>query len=255
MAKARSNAHTAMHPSSDHRCRDRAPFSPNTHPNSHTRPCFYKMFTEKLSEILTLLLSFFLGRIFISFTPNHKLHVMPFLSPPNDPTLLGRMDLRQKLDFLKKECEYKQLILQNIVDIVDIAPRELVERQIQLLERSQSLHLPKESTTSTTILDYFIKESPGHVYVLRLQGDDHAENYYYVGFTQDLSKRLYDHFHGDGATWTKLHPPLHVMKILEGEKAEERATTISMMKTYGWQTVRGYCWCSQHLKAPPRELS
>jgi len=162
------------------------------------------------------------------------------------------MDLRQKLDFLKKECQYKQQLLQNIVDIVDIVPRELVERQIRQVEQSQSF---LSTTTPAPILDYFVKEGPGHVYILRLQGDAHAEHYYYVGFTQDLSKRLYDHFHGDGATWTKLHPPLHVMKILEGQKTEERTTTIDMMKTYGWQTVRGYCWCSQHLKAPPRELS
>ena len=170
------------------------------------------------------------------------------------------MALREKLDLLKRQCDYQAMVLRNIADIVDIAPRELVEQQLLEVEKTMrvvtnSPPVAEAGEALTTPLSYFSREGAGHVYVLRLQGDEHAENYYYVGFTQDLPKRLHDHFNNDGAIWTKIHPPINVMRILEGDKNEERATTIAMMKVYGWNFVRGYCWCSQVLKAPPRELS
>ena len=168
------------------------------------------------------------------------------------------MALREKLDLLKRQCDYQCMLLRNISQIVDIAPSELVEQQLFEVEKTMRVVTdppPARDVGQTTILDYFSREGTGHVYALRLQGDEHAEAYYYVGFTQDLPKRLYDHFHGEGATWTKLHPPINVMRILEGDKSDERATTIELMKHYGWNFVRGYCWCSQVLKAPPRELS
>jgi len=174
------------------------------------------------------------------------------------------MDVREKLQLLQTTCDYQRMLLRNIADIVDIAPRELVEQQLLEIGKTMRVVVTNppvaretgegEALVQTTILDYFKKED-GHVYVLRLQGDEYAENYYYVGFTQDLPKRLYDHFHGEGATWTKLHPPINVMRILEGDKAMERSVTIEMMKQYTYMVVRGYCWCSQVLKAPPRELS
>jgi predicted GIY-YIG superfamily endonuclease len=168
------------------------------------------------------------------------------------------MALREKLDLLKRQCDYQSMLLRNISQIVDIAPSELVEQQLFEVEKTMRVVTdppPAREAGQTTILGYFSNNVEGHVYALRLQGDEHAENYYYVGFTQDLPKRLHQHFNGEGAIWTKLHPPLNVMRILEGGKSDERAVTIEMMKQYGYTVVRGYCWCSQVLKAPPRELS
>ena len=169
------------------------------------------------------------------------------------------MELREKLGMLSRQCDYQRMLLHNISQIVDVVPRELAEQQ--LLEVEKSMRVVADSTparetgeTLTQTTDYFSGEGTGHVYVLRLKGDEHAENYYYVGFTQNLPKRLHDHFNGEGATWTKLHPPLNVMRILEGDKNEERSVTIEFMKRFGFTVVRGYCWCSQVLKAPPREL-
>jgi len=168
---------------------------------------------------------------------------------------LQNMALREKLGLLSLHCDYQAMLVRNISQIVDIAPSELVEQQLAEVERSMRVVVTSPALAPTTTLDYFMGQGTGHVYVLRLQGDEHAENYYYVGFTQNLTKRLHDHFCGDGATWTKLHPPVNVMRIMQGGKNDERSETISMMKLYGWQSVRGYCWCSQVLKAPPRELS
>lgn len=81
------------------------------------------------------------------------------------------------------------------------------------------------------------------------------ERYFYVGFTQNVSRRLRSHFQGEGAVWTRLHSPCSVLEVSEGGHLEERLKTLEIMSTYGWHTTRGSHWCARDLKAPPRELS
>lgn len=141
------------------------------------------------------------------------------------------------------------MVLRNLSSLLEVAPREVLQKQLEELE-STMFGQGMESSVSSS---YFPKMS-GYIYVLKLQGDEVHDNHYYVGFTQDVTKRLSDHFHGHGAEWTKLHPPVCVLEILEGDKSDERHKTIETMKKFGWATTRGYCWSSKILKSPPREL-
>ena len=41
------------------------------------------------------------------------------------------------------------------------------------------------------------------VYTLELQGGN-----FYVGYSDDIPKRMAEHFLGRGSHWTRLHPPI-----------------------------------------------
>ncbi len=73
------------------------------------------------------------------------------------------------------------------------------------------------------------------VYTLKL-----AQGRYYVGRTNNLSKRLQDHQSGIGSAWTRLYP---VIKLLEARTTtnpfDETAITLSLMQQYGISNVRG----------------
>ena len=164
------------------------------------------------------------------------------------------MDLQKNIQLLRRQCQSYDMMLRHVEKLMDVAPHELLQKQVEEIESSMLLrndvsfatYFPKSMAASSS--------TSGYIYVLKLQGDEIHEHYYYVGFTQDVNKRMYDHFHGSGAEWTKLHPPICVLEIVEGDKSEERPKTIEVMKKYGWARTRGYCWCSKILKSPPREL-
>jgi predicted GIY-YIG superfamily endonuclease len=76
--------------------------------------------------------------------------------------------------------------------------------------------------------------------------------HYYVGVTKRFMGRMIDHFSGEGAVWTKKHPPLELISIIvlsnlnpRKEADWERALefedyqTVMMMKEYGIPRVRG----------------
>lgn len=90
------------------------------------------------------------------------------------------------------------------------------------------------------------------VYVLLLEG-----NYYYIGFTENLSQRLEAHFKGEGAKWTQLHKPVRVIDISpETNDWQEDFTTLCMMRKYGIDRVRGGIWCSTYpLKETPKHYN
>ena len=85
-----------------------------------------------------------------------------------------------------------------------------------------------------------------YIYVLKL-----VEDRYYVGRTSNILRRIKEHFTEDGAVYTKKYKPLKVIEI-EEEKSndQERIKTLSTMEKYGWEKVRGYCWCSLLIKKP-----
>ena len=51
-----------------------------------------------------------------------------------------------------------------------------------------------------------------YTYLLRLQ-----DQCWYVGKTQDLSRRLSKHWKGRGSTWTTKHPPVALAGLWEGD--------------------------------------
>ncbi len=95
----------------------------------------------------------------------------------------------------------------------------------------------------------------GHawVYVLKLEGD-----YWAVGSTEDLTKRMADHFQGNGSAWTKKHAPVDIERIMRTQKENmwglEEALTVSLMVKYGHNAVRGGGWNSPNDMKKPKWL-
>ena len=92
-------------------------------------------------------------------------------------------------------------------------------------------------------------------YILELEEDN-----WYVGISSRGTYRLYEHFCGFGAKWTKLHRPVKVHTItFVGNSSNaarwEKENTLSMMYLKGWEKVRGYNWCQIALKRPKAFVS
>lgn len=158
------------------------------------------------------------------------------------------MDLLKSIALFRRQCHTYEMMLRNMQQMVGIVPPELIQRQLEDLE---AVMAPK-----TDVPSYFRTNSStgGFIYVLRLEGDTASDFYYYVGFTQDVGRRMHEHFSGNGSEWTKAHKPVGLMEVVEGEKADERQKTLEVMKKFGWATTRGYCWTSKTMRSPPREL-
>lgn len=80
---------------------------------------------------------------------------------------------------------------------------------------------------------------PTYVYTLNLKGGNK-----YVGYSQNLSKRLDDHFSGRGAQWTQKHQPVSVSSIQKVSgvfhaKKVETETYYKLKSYYGEKKVRG----------------
>jgi len=84
-------------------------------------------------------------------------------------------------------------------------------------------------------------DGKGRVYVLRLEDD-----YYYVGWTEDLPHRLSVHFKGRGSAVTKAHKALEVIDVRPGNKATEKAIYEDYRARYG-RKVRGSYDCGAYV--------
>jgi predicted GIY-YIG superfamily endonuclease len=85
-----------------------------------------------------------------------------------------------------------------------------------------------------------------YIYVLRL-----IEDRYYVGRTGNILRRIEEHFTLGGSIYTKQFNPIKVIEVTEElTPDDERIKTIEMMEKYGWEKVRGACWCSLKIKKP-----
>ena len=71
---------------------------------------------------------------------------------------------------------------------------------------------------------------------------------YYIGKTWNLNLRFAQHQQGEGARWTRLHKPICIMEVWEGDV--ERELTLKYMREFGWQNVRGGPWCKINLNKP-----
>jgi predicted GIY-YIG superfamily endonuclease len=92
-------------------------------------------------------------------------------------------------------------------------------------------------------------------YILQLQNEN-----WYVGITERGTDRLYEHFCGLGAKWTKLHKPvsIHRLDYIGSTKTEasewEKQATLELMHRMGYKKVRGYTWCQLDMTQRPHEL-
>jgi len=80
---------------------------------------------------------------------------------------------------------------------------------------------------------------PIYVYTLNLKGGNK-----YVGYTENLKNRLFQHFSGNGAQWTQKHQPISVNSIQRVSSvfyAKKLETIIyyKMKEYHGGSKVRG----------------
>lgn len=85
----------------------------------------------------------------------------------------------------------------------------------------------------------------GVTYVLKLAG-----NNWYVGFTQDLPNRLFNHGIGNGASWTRIHKPIALQAIFFGSQEIEQKIFQEMLRLYPAESIRGAGYCVP--KTPPK---
>ena len=67
---------------------------------------------------------------------------------------------------------------------------------------------------------------------------------YYVGKTQrNVNDRVLEHFNKYGSAWTKMHPPINIIKSFESTcEFDEDTYTKKYMMMYGIDNVRGGCY-------------
>ena len=73
-----------------------------------------------------------------------------------------------------------------------------------------------------------------------------ADDKYYIGQTDNPEFRFNEHLSGNGAKWTRLHRPLHLLftkSVTVDSPAEamlhENWMTLQHMERFGWENVRG----------------
>ena len=66
------------------------------------------------------------------------------------------------------------------------------------------------------------------VYTLELE-----VGHFYVGYSDDIPKRMTERFLGRGSRWTRLHPPNKVLEVAPGNKELEAAKTIALVCRIG----------------------
>lgn len=81
-----------------------------------------------------------------------------------------------------------------------------------------------------------------YIYVLKLQ---HSK--YYVGKTSNPYFRIESHFNSEGSEWTKIHKPVKLLEIIEGDHYDEDKYTKIYMDKYGIDNVRGGSYTSVKL--------
>ena len=86
----------------------------------------------------------------------------------------------------------------------------------------------------------------GYVYVLSLENDC-----YYIGWSQDIQKRICSHFMGAGSKFTRLHKPIDIISIKQGNTLLETLTTLILMVKYGYEKVRGGSYTNVDMNKEP----
>ena len=143
--------------------------------------------------------------------------------------------------------------------------RQLGEKELQLGEKKQlrekELEKEKQKTADKELevlkkKEYQVKRPKvafpenleeacpiSYIYVLKLEN-----GYYYVGSSNNVSRRFQEHISGQGSAWTRKHKPLRVLKILKKtSKLQEDSVTEELMAEMGIEKVRGGTFCKIEL--------
>jgi hypothetical protein len=74
-----------------------------------------------------------------------------------------------------------------------------------------------------------------NIYILKLEN-----NNYYVGKSNNVQKRFQQHLSGNGSSWTQLHKPLEIIKVIPNVSVfEEDSQVKELMSIHGINKVRG----------------
>lgn len=75
-------------------------------------------------------------------------------------------------------------------------------------------------------------------------------NKYYIGKSKDVIMRYQQHLDGEGSSWTKVHKPLKIIKIIENVSPfDEDKYTKEYMAKYGIDNVRGGSYTQENLES------
>lgn len=89
-----------------------------------------------------------------------------------------------------------------------------------------------------------------NVYVLKLENEK-----YYIGKTNNITRRINEHHSNQGSSWTKKYKPIETVEIKEScDEYEETKTTIEYMKKYGIDNVRGGPFCQIILRYDDKRM-
>lgn len=78
-----------------------------------------------------------------------------------------------------------------------------------------------------------------YIYALKLK-----HNKYYIGKTSNPDFRIESHFNSKGSEWTKIHNPVKLLELIDGDDYDEDKYTKIYMDKYGIDNVRGGSYTS-----------
>jgi len=81
-----------------------------------------------------------------------------------------------------------------------------------------------------------------YIYILELNNGK-----YYIGKTSSPFFRIKTHFNAKGSEWTKIHKPVKLLELIEGDDYDEDKYTKIYMDKYGIDNVRGGSYTSVKL--------
>ena len=89
-----------------------------------------------------------------------------------------------------------------------------------------------------------------HIYILRLE-----EGKYYIGKSENPSRRYEAHLAGTGSSWTKKYPPIELITVIENSSAfDEDKYTKEYMAAHGIDNVRGGSYVTMEISDAQKEF-
>jgi predicted GIY-YIG superfamily endonuclease len=135
--------------------------------------------------------------------------------------------------------------LQYMKKILTLMPENDEVKHETELELKRVRRMFETTTLGSTLFPFGTE----YVYVWELEDDK-----YYIGWSENLSRRLDEHITEEGSLWTKKYNPIGILEIVRGDKQLERLKTLHYMKKKGFDNVRGSVWCAVEYKTVPFEV-
>ena len=88
------------------------------------------------------------------------------------------------------------------------------------------------------------------VYTLALEAGK-----FYVGYSEDVPRRIAEHWLQRGSHWTRTYKPLRVLEVVPGNRELEASKTIALMVEKGWRNVRGGPHCQVDMRSMPTAIA